>query len=82
MTSQSDNSNRIQAVRVTLTFAAVIVTLMTSSGVVQMQAKKPYDKDTLLRVVQLNVLQTAEIVEHVQQRGVEFRLTADTESEN
>jgi len=81
MTSQSNNSNRIQAVRVTLTFAAVIVTLMTSSGVVQMQAKKPYDKDTLLRVVQLNVLQTAEIVEHVQQRGVEFRLTADTESE-
>jgi len=81
MTSQSNNSNRIQAVRVISIFLAVIVMLMTSSGVARMQAKKPYDKDTLLRVVQLNVLQTAEIVEHIQQRGVEFRLNSQVESE-
>jgi hypothetical protein len=81
MTSQLTYSKRIEALKVIIIFAAVMATLTTSSGVAQLQAKKPYDKDTLLRVVQLNVLQTTEIVEHIQQRGVEFRLTADTESE-
>jgi hypothetical protein len=46
-----------------------------------MQAKKPYDKDTLLRVVKLNAVATSEIIQRVEQRGVGFQLTSAVEAE-
>ena len=43
--------------------------------------QQPYDKDRLIRVLQLNALSTAEIVKAIQQRGVDFRMTSDIESQ-
>jgi len=45
------------------------------------QAKRPYEKDKLLRVVQLNALPTTEVVQAIQQRGVDFKVTSDVESQ-
>src|SRR5262245_44601461 len=56
-----------------------LILLMTSAA--EMQAKQPYDKDKLLRVVQLNALPTTEVVQAIQQRGVDFRMTSDVESQ-
>jgi hypothetical protein len=54
--------------------------VMTAS-VAEMQAKQPYDKDKLLRVVQLNALPTSEVVQAIQQRGVDFKMSSDIESQ-
>src|SRR5262249_14624996 len=43
--------------------------------------QRPYDKDRLIMVLQLNALSTAEIVKAIQQRGVDFRMTSDIESQ-
>src|SRR4029077_2442653 len=67
--------------RVLVVLAAAALMAMTAVSPVEMQAKKPYDKDTLLRVVQLNAIPTSEVVEHIQQRGVEFRMTPGIEAE-
>jgi hypothetical protein len=60
--------------------AASTLFALTTMGVTAMQAKQPYDKDKLLRVVQLNALPTSEVVQAIQQRGVDFQLTSDTEA--
>ena len=80
MPSQSKNFNRLPAKGLIVFIAAAMLLAMTSAGVVEMQAKKPYDRDTLLRVVQLNALPTSEVVSAIQQRGVDFRMTPDLES--
>ena len=84
MTTQSKNLTCYSANRVILAAAATILfalfAMMTAS-VVELQAKQPYDKDKLLRVVQLNALPTSEVVQAIQQRGVDFRMTSDVESE-
>ncbi|MFY9574985.1 MAG: hypothetical protein WAV20_26580 [Blastocatellia bacterium] len=49
--------------------------------VARLQAKQPYDKDKLLRVVQLNALPTSEVVQAIQQRGVDFQMTSQLESQ-
>jgi len=57
------------------------LSLFTMGGVARMQAKRPYDKTTLLKVVQLNALPTTEVVSHIEQRGVDFQMNSEIESE-
>src|ERR1051325_10367902 len=64
------------------TFAvAVFLFVMMSWGAAEMQAKNPYDKERLLKVVRLNALSTQEVVQAVQQRGVDFEITPGVEAE-
>src|SRR6185369_10662388 len=56
MTTQS----RIGISRAIFPFAAVILFAMMTANIAEMQAKQPYDRDKLLRVVQLNALPTSE----------------------
>src|SRR6266404_2547575 len=84
MTTQSKNLTCYSANRVSFAAAAAILfalLAMMPTSVVEMQAKQPYDKDKLLRVVQLNALPTTEVVQAIQQRGVDFRMTSDVESQ-
>lgn len=65
----------------------LIITIITSLALLsfthtaQMQAKSPYDKERLLKVVKLNALSTQEVVQAIESRGVSFRLTAEIEDE-
>jgi hypothetical protein len=66
----------------------LLITLFVCAGFVlvgtrsaMMQARTPYDKERLLKVVRLNALSTQEVVQAVEQRGVDFRVTPDVESE-
>src|SRR5216683_1940708 len=82
ITTQSKNllfssPNRVIAAVV----AALILFAMITVGVAGMQAKQPYDRDKLLRVVQLNALPTSEVVQAIQQRGVDFQMTSEIESQ-
>lgn len=61
--------------------AAVFLFVMMSWGAAEMQAKNPYDKERLLKVVRLNALSTQEVVQAVQQRGVDFQVTPGIEAE-
>ncbi len=81
MTTQSKNLTCFSATRVIFAAAAAIVIAVMTASVAEMQAKQPYDKDKLLRVVQLNALPTSEVVQAIQQRGVDFRMTSDIESQ-
>ena len=65
---------------ITAAGASILVALITAN-VAQMQSKKPYDQGTLLRVVQLNALPTSEVVEKINERGVDFQMTSQIESE-
>src|ERR1041384_7855793 len=58
-----------------------ILIVLTTATIAQMQGKKPYDQGTLLRVVQLNAVPTSEVVDKINERGVDFRLSAQVESE-
>lgn len=62
-------------------FAALTLLISMAPGVAHLQAKRPYEKDKLLRVVQLNALPTSEIVQAIEQRGVDFQITSQIESE-
>jgi len=81
MTTRSKNLTCFSATRVIFAAAAAIVFAMMTASVAEMQGKQPYDKDKLLRVVQLNALPTSEVVQAIQQRGVDFRMTSDIESQ-
>jgi hypothetical protein len=61
--------------------AAVFLFVMMSWSAAEMQAKNPYDKERLLKVVRLNALSTQEVVQAVQQRGVDFEVTPGIEGE-
>jgi hypothetical protein len=67
--------------RTVLVVLAAFLLAMMATGIAQMQAKQPYDKDKLIRVVQLNALPTSEVVQAIQQRGVDFKMTSDVESQ-
>ena len=60
--------------------ASTVMTTMLA-GVGQLQSKKPYEKDKLLRVVQLNALPTSEVVQAIEQRGVDFQVNSSVEAE-
>src|SRR5262249_10149123 len=59
--------------------SAILVALSTTTAT--MQTRTPYDKERLLKVVRLNALSTQEVVQAVQQRGVDFQLTPAVEAE-
>src|SRR5262245_16783709 len=52
-----------------------IVTVALAGGV--LQAKKPISKKGLLEAIRLNGLSTGELIERVQERGVNFQITDD-----
>lgn len=59
---------------------AVAIVLL-GSGRALSESKKPISKSGLLEAVRLNGLTTKELVQHVEQRGVSFRLTPQDEAE-
>jgi len=75
------NMPRFSANRLIAGIAVSIFFALTTMGFAAMQAKQPYDKDKLLRVVQLNALPTSEVVQAIQQRGVDFQMTSDIDSQ-
>ena len=79
--TQSKNLPFSSPNRVIVAFAALILFAMITAGVAGMQAKQPYDRDKLLRVVQLNALPTSEVVQAIQQRGVDFQMNSEVESQ-
>jgi hypothetical protein len=63
-------------------FATTILLTLLMTGAAHMQsAKNPYDKERLLKVVSLNALSTQEIVQAIEQRGVDFQINASIEAE-
>jgi hypothetical protein len=80
MTNQS-TSRSFARVRITVAACASILVALLTSNIAEMQGKKPYEEATLLRVVQLNALPTSEVVEKINERGVDFRMTSQIESE-
>src|SRR5437867_10724164 len=81
MTTQFKKLLSFSLNRVIAAVVASILFAMITAGVAVMQAKQPYDKDKLLRVIQLNALPTSEVVQAIQQRGVDFKMTSDVESQ-
>ena len=81
MTTQSKDLTCFSVSRAVIAAGAAILFAMMMTSVAQLQAKQPYDRDKLLRVVQLNALPTSEVVQAIQQRGVDFRMTSDVESQ-
>lgn len=81
MTTRTKNMTRFSARSAILAAVTAVFVVSMTTGVALMQAKQPYDRDKLLRVVQLNALPTAEVVQAIQQRGVDFRMNSDTESQ-
>jgi hypothetical protein len=81
MTTQAWNQSRIKTNRPVVFLAALLALATMVAGIAATQAKRPYDKSTLLKVVQLNALPTTEVVSHIEQRGVDFQVTSDIESE-
>lgn len=81
MANQLKSIASVTLFRVIVATCGAVFVLMVTIGVAQAQSKKPYDQGTLLRVVQLNALPTSEVVEKINERGVEFKITSQVESE-
>ena len=81
MTTQPKNLGFSLPYRAIVAVAASILFAMISVGVAGGQAKQPYDRDKLLRVVQLNALPTSEVVQAIQQRGVDFQMSSQVEAQ-
>jgi hypothetical protein len=81
MANQLKSPARALLLRVITAAGASILVALITPNVAQMQSKKPYDQGTLLRVVQLNALPTSEVVEKINERGVDFQMTSQIESE-
>lgn len=81
MTTHIRKLTRVTISRVIVALTASILLTTMWVGIARMQAKQPYDRDKLLRVVQLNALPTSEVVQAIEQRGVDFRMTSEIESQ-
>ena len=55
--------------------------LMISTSFAFVQNRTPYDKERLLKVVRLNALSTQEVVQAIEQRGVDFEVNGGIENE-
>jgi hypothetical protein len=74
--------NNSAILRITKVFAlAILFSLLPGAAALMQSSKNPYDKDRMLKVIRLNALSTQEIVQAIQQRGVDFKVTADVEAE-
>jgi hypothetical protein len=58
-----------------------LILLLLPAPLAWAQASKPIKRDSLLEVVQRNLLSTRELVQRVEQRGVDFRLTPQDEAQ-
>lgn len=67
--------------RAVFLFSVSALSIMMTASVAELQAKNPYEMEKLLRVVQLNALPTTEVVQAIQQRGVDFQVTSEVESQ-
>lgn len=67
--------------RAVFLFSMSALAVMMTATVAELQTKNPYEMEKLLRVVQLNALPTTEVVQAIQQRGVDFEVTSDVESQ-
>lgn len=81
MSNQLKSSASSSLLRIASATGAALILALITANVAQMQGKKPYDQGTLLRVVQLNALPTSEVVEKINERGVDFHMTSQIESE-
>src|SRR5215470_13696192 len=81
MATRKKTKSDSQFIRSIAVVAAAFLFAMICLDAAQMQAKNPYDKDRMLKVVQLNALSTQEIVQAIQQRGVNFQTTPEVETE-
>jgi hypothetical protein len=70
-----------ETLRLLCVAGVAVFVVLTTASVARMQSKKPYDEGTLLRVVQLNALPTSEVVDKINERGVDFKMTAQLESD-
>lgn len=66
---------------VCLALASVLAASLLAPGAARAQGKKPITKDGLVKAVRINGLSTAELVQQVQQRGVNFQMTPAAEQE-
>jgi hypothetical protein len=74
--------SKLSSGRAPLVALAVIVAALLFSAPAQMQsAKKPITRKGLIESVKINGLSTAELVQIIQRRGVDFEMTADAEQE-
>jgi hypothetical protein len=60
---------------------SILLLLHSQLAWAQAAASKPIKRDSLLEVVQRNLLSTRELVQRVEQRGVDFRLTPQDETQ-
>lgn len=81
MTNQLKSPANVSLLRVIAVTGVFILVALMTADVARMQGRKPYDQGTLLRVVQLNALPTSEVVEKINERGVDFQMTSQIESE-
>jgi hypothetical protein len=82
MNTEARKASLLAPNRLLIAVVPSILFIMIAVGLAGMQApKQPYDRDKLLRVVQLNALPTSEVVQAIQQRGVDFQMTAQVESQ-
>lgn len=81
MKRRAHNRIWIRPSRLAVLVPILFMLVTIAARVAETQAKKPYDKSTLLKVVQLNALPTTEVVGHIEQRGVDFQMTSQVESE-
>ena len=64
-----------------LIFALVAAAALLFPAAAPAQAKKPITREGLVKAVRINGLSTAELIEQVHSRGVNFQMTADAEAE-
>ena len=81
MKTQVSRQTLSTARRIVFQFSLSALSVMMTAGIAQLQTKNPYEMEKLLRVVQLNALPTTEVVQAIQQRGVDFQVTSDVESQ-
>ena len=62
-------------------FALLAAVLLLFPSASSAQAKKPITRDGLVKAVRINGLSTAELVQQVQSRGVDFQMKPDVEAE-
>jgi hypothetical protein len=81
MARLNKTKNSSISIRSVAFFMAALLLVMLPIEEAYMQSKAPYDKERLLKVVRLNALSTQEVVEAIEQRGVDFRMTPSIEAE-
>ncbi len=82
MKREFEDHKKARLARAVTFLATAILVASFGFATAEMQARKnPYDKERLLKVVRLNALSTQEVVQAIEQRGVDFQMTPSIESE-